>query len=590
MCYRILASRRAALLLPILSALLSLFWTTPSHCQIDARHPIHYPVHGTSQRLEMIVNSSRILTMKGKIPKAQVNNPEVISLTPLSATQIQVSAIKTGVTQVNLWDERETVYTVDVVVLGDARELDMVLKAEFPSATLKIRPMNSSVLISGFVPQPDMVHRITSIAEDYYPKVVDNMIVGGVQTVLLQVKVMEVSRNKLRKLGVDWSHVNGNDFVVSSVSGLINAAAASTGTTLAGTGMDSVRLGIVGDSSTFLAFVEALQQRNIVKVLAEPNLVTMSGRPASFMVGGEFPILVPSGTIGTATIEFREFGTRIDFVPVVLGNGAIRLEVRPSLTEIDESRNVTAGTITVPALRTRTVDTAVELNAGQTLALAGLIQERVESENKGLPWVSDIPYVGSVFRRVEENVNEIELLVLVTPQLVDAMDPHEVPTCLPGQSTTVPNDHEFFLKGYLEVPRGCHDENCVNCQANFHSQAYESTELTVPEAAVDYNIISPPSMQAVPTHPDPGPPSEIQLDVGPDHVQTGYSPSPINNSITVTVTDIPQNRQDQSRVDVHSQSSQNGLHHKQLSSTTQSGESTKFAPKLIGPVGYDVQE
>ena len=204
-------------------------------------------------------------------------------------------------------------------------------------------------------------------------------------------------------------------------------------------------------------------ENDLIKILAEPQLTTISGRPASFNSGGEFPIIVPQ-SLGTVSIEYRQYGTRVDFVPIVLGNGNLRLEVRPQVSEIDVSRSVVINNISVPALRTRWVDTAVEMKAGQTLALAGLLQRRVESQNRGLPWLADLPYFGVPFRRVEEVANEVELLILVTPEFVEAADPEELPPCGPGESTTTPNDVELYFRGYMEVPKCCEDGSCSKCQ------------------------------------------------------------------------------------------------------------------------------
>jgi pilus assembly protein CpaC len=162
--------------------------------------------------------------------------------------------------------------------------------------------------------------------------------------------------------------------------------------------------------------------------------------------------------LGTVSIEYKNFGTRVDFVPIVLGNGNIRLEVRPSVTERDDAGGVNG----VPAVRTRWVDTAAEMKAGQTLALAGLVQQQVEAENRGVPLVADLPWIGAAFRRVEHRINEVELLVMVTPELVGPMDPHQVPHCLPGQFTTNPCDGELYGRGYLEVPKCC-EGGCLSC-------------------------------------------------------------------------------------------------------------------------------
>ena len=412
---------------------------------------IVYHIRSASERQEMTVNTSRILTMDSKIPQAQVNNPEILELTPLSPTEIQVFAKKPGVTQVNLWDEDEKIYTVDMIVYGDASELTLVLEDEFPNASLRVKQVSNSVLISGYVDDPNDVSSIVQIAEEFYPKVLTNMKVGGVHQVLLHVKVMEVSRTKLRTMGFDWAQVSSSGSIVASLaSGLIIPGGVGAGT-VATSGGETFFFSVLDGSNAFFGVLEALRDNNLMKVLAEPTLVTVSGRPAFFQVGGEFPILVPQ-SLGTVSIEYKKFGTQVDFVPIVLGNGKIRLEVRPRVSEVDNTRSVTINGTTIPGLRVREVDTGVEMMAGQTLAIAGLVQTRVEAKSRGLPWVSDLPYVGALFRRVHEENNEVELLILVTPELVEAVDADKVPPCGPGTLTTSPNDWELYMRGYIEVP------------------------------------------------------------------------------------------------------------------------------------------
>ena len=415
--------------------------------------PIVHKVRDTTERMEMTANTSKLLTLDQPIPRAQVNNSEILELTALSPNEVQVFAKKPGVTQINLWGKDDKVHTIDVMVFGDARELEMIIRTEFPNASVRVRPIAQSVVLSGFVDRQDHVSQIIRIAEDYYPKVVSHITVGGVQQISLNVKVYEVSRTRLRTLGMEWSATEGADFVVSSISGLISAAsiAGASGVVAGGSADGAVAFGVVGDDTSFFGFIEALRRNDLIKVLAEPTLVTVSGRPAFFNSGGEFPILVPQ-SLGTSSIEYKKFGTQVDFVPVVLGNGNIRLEVRPKVSELDDSRGISINGVTVPALKERTVDTAVEMKPGQTLALAGLVQTKSESSNKGLPWLSDLPYIGVPFRRVREEINEIELLVLVTPQVIEAVDCNELPPCLPGMESQPASDWDYYLKGYLEVP------------------------------------------------------------------------------------------------------------------------------------------
>lgn len=416
---------------------------------MGAAPSVNFSVDAPNQRLEMMVNSSRIFTLDAKIPKAQVNNPDLLRLTPLAPNKIQVSALKPGVTQVNLWNESGAIHTIDVIIIGDGRELQMLLETEFPNSSVKVRPLASSVVLSGYVDRPEAVSRIVAMAEDYYPKVINNISVGGVQQVMLKVKVYEVSRTKLRRLGIDWAAI-GNEYFVSQTVGSILAPAgvltSGARDALSAT-TQTVQFGVVGSSTQFYGFLEALQQKNLAKLTSEPTLTTVSGRPASFLAGGQVPIQVASG-LGTTSIQFKDFGTRVDFVPIVLGNGNLKLEVRPEVSEVDASLAVNG----TPGFRTRRADTAVEMKSGQSMALAGLIQEKIETESRGVPYLADMPWIGAAFRRNVDRRNEVELLIIVTPELVGALNPEEVPCEYPGSGTGIVNDCELYGRGYVEVP------------------------------------------------------------------------------------------------------------------------------------------
>ncbi|MBN2477006.1 MAG: pilus assembly protein N-terminal domain-containing protein [Pirellulales bacterium] len=459
--------RRLLLPLLIVSMLASLTRSVPpAMAQQASSLPVQFKVQSASERMEMTINTSRRLTLDKKIPEAQVNNPDILDLTPLAPNVIQVSAKSPGVTQVNLWDEDRKLYTIDVIVYGDVRELELLLASQFPNASLKVVPVASGVLISGFVDQPEHIDLIIRIAEEYYPKVINNMVVSGVRQVLLYVKVMEISRTKLRALGFDFAKFTGPNKFVSSIAGLLPNAEVdieegmTTYTKTLG-GNPTATFDIIDPGGAFFGVLEALREDRLGRILAEPTLVAVSGRPAYFRVGGEVGYQLSGGITGPSA-EFKQYGTRIDFVAIVLGNGRIRLEVRPLVSELDAANSVGG----IPALRTREVDTGVELQAGQTLAIAGLVQNRVEATNRGLPWVSEVPYLGALFRRVEEQNNEVELLIMVTPQLVEAMDAEEVPLCGPGMRTTSPSDWELYFQGHLEVPvccPGCGGDGCAQC-------------------------------------------------------------------------------------------------------------------------------
>ena len=511
---------------------------TVARAQPYQGNPLQVEVSESAQRLEMTVNTSKIFTLEKKVPRVFVSDTTVVQASPLSPNQIQISAIKPGVTQVNMWDEDGTIYTVDVIVTRDASELRELLSSEFPEATLRIRPLAESVYITGYVPRPEMVDEIIAVANDYYAKVINGITVGGVQQVALHVKVMEVSRTKLRRLGLDWIFTGENFDIIQGTGSII--------------GHETIKFSVFGDASQFIGYLEALRQDDLVKLLAEPTLVTMTGRPASFNSGGSFPILVPNG-LGTVGIEFKEYGTRVDFVPIVLGNGNIRLEVRPSVSELDDSRGIEVNGVTVPGVTDRTVETSVEMKAGQTLALAGLIQNRVETQRKGVPFLADLPWIGRAFSKVQERMNEIELLVIVTPELVGPLDPHQVPQCGPGQLTVSPDDCELYNYGYMEVPNCClfGDGPCAEHSRNPIGQSPGS-------------VVAPyGSAQGAPQDMDLQPPV-VETDFGPAP-DTRY-PSPLTTQASRTAPVRP---------------------NRYLPASQHQMPTGTGSPRPYGPLGYD---
>ncbi len=555
---------------------------SPAFSQRVVDNPIAYRVAAPNQRLEMIVNTSRILVFDHAIPRLMVNNPSLIRATPLSESEIQLSALTPGVTQVNLWDENKKVYVVDVIVTADARELQELLRTEFPTASIRVRPLASSIVLSGYVATSQDVGRVVRMSQDYYPQVINNLSVGGVQQVLLHVKIMEVSRTKFRNMGFDFGAISGNDFAVSSVSGMINMAATSVQiatqkrTALLGPNVvqasgDTVRFGIINNNSGFLGFLQFLRRNNLSKILAEPTLVTVSGRPASFNVGGSFPITVPQ-SLGTVSIEYRQFGTRVDFVPIVMGNGRIRLEVRPQVTERDDANGING----VPAIKERWVDTAVEMNAGQTLALAGLISRRTETVNSGIPYLADLPWIGAAFRRVQETENEVELLIIVRPEFVDAMDPHEVPRLGPGENSASPNDEDLYFRGYMEVPK-CDNGSLPPGQGAFgpgpSPQFYEEVQ---PQLELRSGANTPPA----PAIPPPAPASK------PPAKATGQIRS--SSGLRQPVSLIAPKALRTSRLPATAQHTLQNPNSRTYQKPQSSSQEVGASPGLIGPLGYDV--
>ena len=434
---------------------------------------VKFKVLGQAERMTMIVNTSRIVEFPFEVPKMLVNNPDLVRVVPLSPKSIQVSALKQGTTQLNVWSSDDRITSIDIVINGDVQELEGVLKTEFPEAALRLRTLNSSLHISGFVPKAESVSQIIKIAQDYFPNVINGMTVGGVQQVVLHVKVMEVSRTKLRNLGFDWANISSNGFVVQGASSLVPATV--TGLTApVPLANNTLRFAVTDGTESFQGFLEALERNNLAQLLSEPTLTTVSGRPASFLVGGQIPIPVPQ-SLGVTTIEYRDFGTKIDFVPIVLGNGKVRLDVRAEVTEVDPSISAAIGTGTVPGFRSRNAETGAEMKTGQTMAIAGLVFNKKDASVRGFPWLMDMPWVGAAFRRTSHQENELELIIMVTPEFCEAMDATEVPPCGPGQLTTSPSDVELYYRGYLEVPKPCANGNCApGARGNGQGDGYEN--------------------------------------------------------------------------------------------------------------------
>jgi pilus assembly protein CpaC len=530
-------------------------------------------ISAPSERVDLYVHTSKLLRLQKPIPKAVVQNPDIVDLVPRGPAELQVIAKKEGFTTITLWDTENRTYAIDVLVGKDGRELSTRLKQHFPNASLTVHPLMNKVVVTGVVNDPAHIGQIVDIAKDYYPEVINRVTVGGVQQVLLHVKIMEVSRTKLRRLGVDWAYLNTN-VPVQSVAGLL--AASGVGTTLVTSGAETFKFGLIAYGSPFHAVVEALRQNNLAKVLAEPNLVTVSGRPAFFNSGGEFPILVPQ-SLGTVSIEYKKFGTQVDFLPIVLRDGHIRLEVRPRVSEIDPARSVTVGGMTVPGLRTREVDTGVELRAGQTLAIAGLVQTRTEAESRGIPWLMDLPYVGVPFRRVENEENEIELLVMVTPELVQGMEHCEVPPGGPGLFTQCPDDCELGFKAYLEVPKCCGPE----CGGPECGGALEPGMMGGPGGPIEGEMVPPPGAgRVVPMAPPmtPGAPGAAkpapQGDPAPPNTTRRTVPA------QPTAAAAPRSATRPNRQNGYTPSTPN---------SRGPAAATSTVPGLIGPQGYDVR-
>jgi pilus assembly protein CpaC len=295
-------------------------------------------------------------------------------------------------------------------------------------------------------------------------QIINLMTLPGVQQVLLQVRIAELNRTGLREVGADtfFEFGNGNilgtkiagaQATLKSTAATATSAATANGLT---PGTSSTAFGIFPNARAEI-ILRVLRENSLLRVLAEPNLVAMSGHEASFLAGGEFPVPVAQGSVGVSnvTVQFKQFGVQLNFVPQILDDNVIHLEVRPEVSTIDPALGTTLviGGTPVPGINTRRVHTTVELREGESLALAGLLQVTLDAKTSRIPGLGDLPYIGPLFSNTSHKRTEKELLVIVTPYLV-APTAADCATRLPGDDITDPNDLEFYLLNRIEGRTG----------------------------------------------------------------------------------------------------------------------------------------
>lgn len=371
-------------------------------------------------------------------------------------------------------DGKKETRQMQVVVQTDVEYLNFIFKRVVPTANIEAVPgPGGSIIIKGTVANAQDTETIDRIAlaslGDANPrKVINAARVGGVQMVQLDVVVARVTRSEVRRMNLDvWNpgaqhdltSVQGGGFNLptpgTGISG--NPLGAFTVQNTVGTpnGVPSnIFLSIFTSSQSVFLFLQALRDNNLAKLMAEPHVVTMSGKPANFLSGGDQAVPEVSGFGGTAGVRFVPFGTQLQVLPIVLGNGKIYLEIEPEVSALDPANGVSIGGFTVPGRSTQRVHTSVMLEDGQTFVIGGLIQSSLQGNTTKLPVLGDIPFLGAAFTRKFFQEVEEELVILVTPHLIDAMSCDQVAKRLPGQETRRPDDFELFLEGILEAPRG----------------------------------------------------------------------------------------------------------------------------------------
>lgn len=442
----------------------------------------------TGSAIIVPVNSSQRLQMGTGKNLKEVRNPKEavarVQAIPGDPKQVLITGLEPGTTRITLIDVDNAEETYDIVVQLDVEYLRTLLRRAVPTANVEPIPgANNTVILTGVVAHAEDVEtllRASASVLGSQDRVASAMRVGGVQQVQLDVIVATVSRREIRRLSFEFANFGSHHILSNGFGGLTLPTTGISGTFPGGPIITNsvgqingapinVFAAVFTPQQDVFGLLQALRDENLVKQLAEPKLVTKSGKPASFLSGGEQAVPVPAG-LGQIGIQFEEFGTRLNFLPIVLGNGRIHLEVEPEVSTLDQNFGTTIGGTMVPGRVTQRVHTTVELESGQTLAIGGLIFHTLTGGMRKVPILGDLPFIGAAFSSKSFDESESELLVLVTPRLVDAMSCDQAPKILPGQETRSPDDFELFLEGILEAPRG---QRAI-CPGNRYVPAYKN--------------------------------------------------------------------------------------------------------------------
>jgi pilus assembly protein CpaC len=408
------------------------------------------------QRLELTVGKSKVLDLPMAIKRASLANPDVADTVVLSPTQIYLTGKATGVTNLTLWHENGKMMGMyDVVIAPDLSRLKENLHKTLPDEKgILVTASHDYIQLSGTASSSTGLTRALAIAEAYAPKkVINSLQVGGVQQVMLEVRVAEMNRELIRRLGINFNYMGPDNFGISLLNNLTTLnefTQVGPAATFIDQGVTQAINGVFGfgtGSLSWTGYVDALKEQNLVKVLAKPTLVALNGQEAAFLAGGEFPIPVPQA-FGVVTIQFKKFGVGLVFTPNIMNGKHISLNVAPEVSELDFQNALRTQGFVVPAITTRRAATTIELGDGQSFAIGGLMRDNVREQVKKFPLLGELPIIGALFRSVSFQKNETELLIIVTPHLVKPLD--LAGQTLPTDYYVEPNDFEFFLLGLPE--------------------------------------------------------------------------------------------------------------------------------------------
>jgi pilus assembly protein CpaC len=401
--------------------------------------PAQEPAPGETQTLHVLAGKSLVINLEARLKRVLVSNPAVIEAVTTTPSQLVVTARGVGASSLILWDESGRSRMLDVLVDLDVAALRDSIQLAYPNEPIQVQAEGDRLILSGAVSRQEVIDNVLKMAGAFSKATVNSMMLAEPpheKQILLEVKFAEVDRTKLDQLGFNilstgglntpgaistqqFGPPTGSQSGRTQITGTIGGVLRGTETAFSVTDMLNVFL--FRPDLNLAATIRALQQNSVLQILAEPNLLALNGRPARFLAGGEFPFpVVQGGTNFTAvTIQFRPFGVRLEFTGFITKENAVRLQVSPEVSTLDFTNALTIAGFLVPAVSTRRAETEIELKDGQSFGIAGLIDRRTQAQLNKIPGIGDIPIIGHLFRSKNLSRSKTELMVLVTPHIVD---------------------------------------------------------------------------------------------------------------------------------------------------------------------------
>lgn len=390
-----------------------------------------------AEDLRLTVGKSVVIDYPSDIRQISTSNPDVIDASPVTTREILVHGKGLGAATMIIWSKsgQRTFYNVNVDLNLDP--LRKILKDTFPAENIDVRGQRDEISLNGHISSKDTADRAMSLAAGFAKTVVNNLQLGTApmdKQILLRVKFAELDRNKELQYGVNLFGLPGQTMVGTTTGQFSNTALSGTAGTGAGS-TSGATMSITQALSLFAfdpklnlgAFVKALQDDSILQILSEPNLVTTNGKEATFLVGGEYPVPVLQGgaNSGAVTIQFREFGIKLIFTPLITPNGTIKMHLKQEVSTLDFANGVSISGFTIPALQTKRAETDVELGEGQSFVVAGLLDNRDQETLSKIPVLSSLPIFGSLFKSKDITKSRQELVMLVTPEITMPLGPND---------------------------------------------------------------------------------------------------------------------------------------------------------------------